>query len=384
MKKLVVLLILAAAGLLVWQNRGLIRHSARSLLPENSNIIQGAFIADLGGNAEVVAEGLDMPWEIVFLPDGDLLVAERSGKLKRIGGDEITREVHGLEELGEIGLLGLALHPSFVENGLIYLYIETKVRGKRLDRVDRYRLEADQLKERTTILQNIPGSGRHKGGRLAFGTDRKLYVSTGDAEEAFLAQDRNSLSGKVLRLEDDGRIPQDNPYGNMVWSYGHHDVRGLAWESDGTLWVTERGRQGIASGYDEVNRIEKGGNYGWPIIEGGEKGEGLHAPFEYSGKGGDWGPGGAVHWKGSVLFGGARGEALYQMLYDEDDDAELVAHFHEELGQIMAVRLGPSDNLYLSTVNRDGSGRVRDGDDKIIRVHLDALKLPEHIRKRFR
>jgi len=384
MKRFFVFLILAAAGFFAWQYRASLIYYARSIMPENSDTIQGSAVEDLGGSLEVIATDLDTPWEIAFLPDGDILVTELSGSLKRIGGDKVTHEVGGLEDLGNKNVLGLVLHPDFEQNHWVYLYIEMNENDKRSDRVYRYRLEGDQLTDRTTIAQNIPSAGKHDGGRLAFGPDNKLYVTTGDAGQSFLSQDRNSLVGKILRYEEDGRVPTDNPFGTPVWSFGHHNVQGLTWGSNGVLWATEHGRSGLLTGFDEINQIEGGQNYGWPVIHGDEAEEGLQSPFKQSGSREAWGPAAAVFWRNSVFFGGLRGESLYQLLYSEDGDSEVLAHFHEEFGRIMAVKLGPGGNLYFTTNNRDGARRVHEGDDKIIRIRPESLKIPETLQRRFR
>src|SRR3989344_1182867 len=229
-------------------------------------------------NPMIVAENLRIPWDIAFLPSGELLVTERSGTLLRIGDDQKKYEIEGVHHRGEGGLLGIALHPDFERNKLLYLYLTTKDGGGVSNRIERYRYHDDELTERLEILSGIPGSLYHDGGPIAFGPEGFLYITTGDAGEAQNAQEKNSFAGKILRIEDDGTIPADNPFGNVVYSYGHRNPQGLTWDDQGRLWSTEHGRSGLQSGYDELNLIEKGKNYGWPVIEGPETREEMVAP----------------------------------------------------------------------------------------------------------
>jgi len=173
-------------------------------------------------------------------------------------------EVEGVEATGEGGLLGLAVHPQFVENQYLYLYLTSKEEGGVVNRVERYRLVENQLEEREVMVVGILGAAYHDGGRMEFGPDGKLYITTGDAGQPNLAQDKESLNGKILRINDDGSVPEDNPFGNQVYSYGHRNPQGLAWDSQERLWATEHGPSGLQTGNDELNLIVKGRNYGWP------------------------------------------------------------------------------------------------------------------------
>lgn len=324
---------------------------------------------DQENDFEIVAEYLQIPWEVAFLPDGDLLVTERPGTLKRIGKEGRVYVIEGVEHIGEGGLLGMVLHPQFSENRWIYLYFTTKVDSGLKNRVERYRFEDNRLSEKTTIIDNIPGAAYHDGGRIAFGPDGYLYITTGDAGDANIAQDINSLAGKILRLKDDGSTPSDNSFDNAIYSYGHRNPQGLAWDNQGRLWATEHGRSGILSGLDELNLIEKGKNYGWPVIQGDEKKEKMEMPIVQSGPDETWAPAGIAFWDNSFFFGGLRGESLYEAKIISKGQISLKVHFRNEFGRIRAVVLGPDGFLYITTSNTDGRGSSKANDDKIIRIN---------------
>lgn len=329
---------------------------------------------------QIVAENLKIPWAVAFPPaspaggpDGDILVTERPGNLLKIGRDRSVIKIEGVRHIGEGGLLGLALHPKYEQNNWIYLYLTTNEGGGLRNRVERYTLHDGTLSDRKLIIENIPGASVHDGGRLAFGSDGYLYIGTGDAGTSNLAQDRNSLAGKILRVTDEGETPDDNPFNNAVYSYGHRNVQGLAWDNDGRLWATEHGRSGILSGFDELNLIEKGKNYGWPVIQGDERRDGMVTPVINSGASDTWAPAGAAYVDGSIFFGGLRGEALFEAKLDGTKVSSLTKHFYKEYGRIREVILGPEDYLYITTSNIDGRGNARAGDDKLIRVDLERL-----------
>lgn len=321
---------------------------------------------------QVVAENLDIPWDLVFLPDGTILVTQRGGQLLHITSPQQSIPVEGVVHRGEGGLMGLALHPDFATNQWLYLFFTTRGEDGLINRVDRYTLRDNQLSERTAIVDAIPGAQYHDGGRLAFGPDGYLYIATGDASQPDLAQDTNSLAGKILRVTDTGDVPADNPFGNPVYSYGHRNPQGLAWDSTGQLWSTEHGPSGNETGHDEINRIEKGKNYGWPAIRGDQTQAGMETPVKHSGSNETWAPGGAVITDQTLWFAGLRGQKLYQMNL-ANPSAPLVGHFSEELGRLRTVVLGPDNWVYLLTSNRDGHGKPAQNDDRIIRVPLEWL-----------
>ncbi len=317
----------------------------------------------------IVATGLQIPWSIAFLPGGELLVTERPGRVVRIGTDQKTYPIEGVRHRGEGGLLGIALHPDFASNHFVYLYMTTTDGGLQ-NKIERYTFENDQLTYERDILAGIPASTNHDGGRIAFGPDGYLYATAGDAENGANAQDVKSLAGKILRVNDDGSIPSDNPFENAVYSYGHRNPQGLAWDSGGHLWSTEHGRSIPFSGYDEVNRIVKGGNYGWPDYQGDEKADDMLGPVLHSGASSTWAPASAAIVGNRFFFGGLRGSALYGMNLA---DASLKTHFKNLYGRIRDVTVGPDGMLYLTTSNRDGRGSVKEGDDKIILVDPASL-----------
>jgi len=193
----------------------------------------------------VFAQGLEIPWDIAHLPNGEVLVTERSGRIVRLseaGSVMQSYNIEGVHHRGEGGLLGLLLHPDFEENNFIYMYVTRQgVGSKTVNSVERYRFENNELLGRVIIINNIPGAQFHNGGRMEFGPDGKLYIATGDAANANIAQDTDSLGGKILRMNDDGSVPEDNPFGNLVYSYGHRNPQGLAWDDKGRLWSTEHG-----------------------------------------------------------------------------------------------------------------------------------------------
>jgi glucose/arabinose dehydrogenase len=277
------------------------------------------------------------------------------------------------------GLLGLALAPDFARSRALYLYHTYRGAGGALrNRVVRYREEGGRLADERVLLDDIPGAGIHDGGRLAFGPDGKLYVTAGDGASPDTAQDRGSLGGKILRLEPDGAIPGDNPFpGSPVYSYGHRNPQGLAWqEGTGQLYATEHG----PSAHDEVNRIVAGANYGWPAMQGNEgrggQPGGFTPPVVESGGGTTWAPSGATfvrattfpQWRGNLLFAALRGEALWRLALDGAGAPQLEPIVKDDYGRLRTVVEGPDGLLYLLTNNRDGRGDPVAGDDRLLRL----------------
>lgn len=330
---------------------------------------------------EAVVENLEIPWEVAFLPDGRMLVTERVGNLLILDNgvvQEIT--IPGVEHVSEGGLLGLALHPDFSSNNFLYLYMTSRVGDGLINRVVRYTFDGEDLSNPETIIEDIPGAPIHDGGRIAFGpptscqsgqADCYLYITTGDAAVPRLSQDLGSLAGKILRLNDDGSIPEDNPFGDEIYSYGHRNPQGITWDEEGRLWSTEHG----PTARDELNLIEPGENYGWPDSVGDEVEPGTVAPALHSGSD-TWAPAGASYWDGSIFFVGLRGAALYEAVLQGSEVVELKEHFKGEFGRLRALTLGSDGMFYISTSNRDGRlrGEVREVDDRVIRINPNQFR----------
>ena len=333
-----------------------------------------------GGSAEagpvevettVVAAGLEAPWDLVFTPGGEALISERdSSRLLSIDSSGNVEELQRLPEngTGEGGLLGIALSPNYESDGYIYAYYTTDTDN----RVTRFRLGEDP----EPILTGIPVLTYHNGGRIAFGPDRNLYVGTGDAGDTSNSQDLNSLGGKILRVTPDGDVPADNPFSNSpIYSYGHRNVQGLAWDEGGQLYATEFGQ----NRYDEVNRIQPGGNYGWPAVEGEG---GFFASGEYIDPIATWAtseasPSGAAilkngaipQWEGSFFMAALRGQRLYRLALDPSgtvtEQEELLSG---QAGRLRHVVQAPDGSLWVLTSNRDGRGTPIATDDRILRL----------------
>jgi glucose/arabinose dehydrogenase len=247
---------------------------------------------------ETVAENLEIPWEIVFAPDGRIFFTERVGALRVIEEGQLNPEpVTSIDvEAGEGGLLGLALDPNFEQNHYLYLYYTYFEFPFTYNKVVRYTENANSLSEEFILVDKIPGAAWHDGGRLKFGPDEKLYITTGDAGNADSAQDLNSLGGKILRINSDGTIPSDNPFADsIIFSYGHRNPQGIDWDPvTGKLVSTEHGPSGERGfAHDEINVIEAGKNYGWPKVIGGESEPGFVDPILHTGDD-TWAPSGAT------------------------------------------------------------------------------------------
>ena len=319
----------------------------------------------------VVASNLEIPWALVFLPDNSILFTERPGRVRLIDKDGNLMEqpistISEVKHIGEGGLLGITIHPDFKENKLIYVYYTYgESGGNTLNRVVSFEFDGKRLQNPRTIVDQIPGASNHNGGRIKFGPDGYLYITTGDAQEPSRSQDKNSKAGKILRVDGEGNPAPGNPFNNEVFSFGHRNPQGITWDKDGGVWVTEHG----SSAMDELNKIQSGINYGWPEIRGDQIRDGMVRPQVHSGSD-TWAPSGTAFLDGSIYFAGLRGSSLFK--YDIQN-GQLSRYLNKELGRIREAIVGPDGLLYLTTNNRDGRGVAGEGDDKIIRVNPSKL-----------
>ncbi len=334
---------------------------------------------------EKVVGGLQVPWSIVWAPDGRMIFTERVGRIRVFENGSLKPQplfvVPDVEPTGESGLMSVVLHPQFATNHLLYLSYAYAGAGIRV-RVVRYREAPEGFVDRKVIIEDIPAAQFHAGCRLRFGPDGKLYITTGDATQRELAQRLDSLAGKTLRLNDDGSVPNDNPFiaqANArpeIWSYGHRNSQGMDWQPGSNLmFQTEHGPSGFdgPGGGDEVNIVERGKNYGWPLIHHKESRAGLESPLlEYTPAcapaSGMFYRGSAFpQFKGNFFFGCLRGERLIRVTLDGRrvlSQEDLITKY----GRIRDVAEGPDGFLYFSTSNRDGRGTPTTDDDRILRL----------------
>jgi aldose sugar dehydrogenase len=334
---------------------------------------------------ETVVSGLEVPWAIVFTPDGRMIFTERPGRVRVVENGNLRAEplavIADVEPSSESGLMGLTLHPQFAQNRLLYLAYAYRADGQRV-RVVSFREANDALADRRVIIENIPAAPNHAGTRLRFGPDGKLYITTGDATRKELGQALDSLAGKTLRLNDDGTVPQDNPFVNQkgarpeIWTYGHRNAQGMDWQPGTNLmFQTEHGPSVFdgPEGGDEVNIVERGKNYGWPVIHHTESRTGMESPLlEYTPA---VAPASGMFYRGpafpdfrnNFFFGCLRGTCVIRVVLDE---RRVVSQERilRDYGRIRDVAEGPDGAIYFSTSNRDGRGRPARDDDRILRI----------------
>ena len=330
-------------------------------------------------NADVLVDGLNNPWELIFGPDEEMYFTERDGRIWKIDKFGEAKIIQTFPKSGSIegGTLGLALHPDFENNKKIYVYQTNLELDFFQNKVYSFRVDDNTLIEKQLIIDDIPGAPWHDGGRIKFGPDGKLYITTGDAINPGWSQEVSSLAGKILRINSDGTIPEDNPFDSSpVFSYGHRNPQGIAWSNDGMLVSSEHGPSGeMGSGHDEINVIVKGKNYGWPKVVGDSSDNNFVNPIIHSGVS-TWAPSGMVYYDsenissldGKFLVGALRGQHL--MVVDVAPDGSLISTekmFEGEFGRIRTAQIGPDGVLYLLTANGDN--------DKIIRI--SEVKLGE-------
>lgn len=330
-------------------------------------------------SVEVFITNLEVAWSLAFTPDGRLFLTERPGRVRIVQFGQLLSQpalvLNDTASLGESGVLGLALHPRFAENGLVYLvYTARRSDSSVVNRLVRYRELNNTLGDARILLDNIPAASIHDGSRLKFGPDGKLYMTMGDAARMESAQELGSLSGKIYRLNDDGSIPGDNPFGSPIYSYGHRNPQGIDWHPvSGDLWESEHG----ATGNDEINRIERGANYGWPTIEGSQTRAGMVSPVLFftpsiAPSGASFYTGTAIpNFRNNFFIATLGAQHIQRVRLDPIDNRRVVANerlLAGRFGRLRDIVTGPDGNLYFSTSNRDGRGTPVVTDDRILRI----------------
>ncbi|MFJ3717655.1 PQQ-dependent sugar dehydrogenase [Streptomyces sp. NPDC090057] len=320
-----------------------------------------------------VAEGLKTPWGLAPLPGGGLLVSSRNdGTITRVdektGRETLLGAVSGVAAEGEGGLLGIALSPGFASDHMIYAYF-TSASDNRIVRMlyDAGKPAGEQLGAPDTVFKGIPKGFIHNGGRIAFGPDRMLYAGTGESGDRGLAQDRKSLGGKILRLTPEGEPAPGNPFpGSPVYSYGHRNVQGLAWDSRQRLFASEFGQDT----WDELNAIVPGGNYGWPDAEGRSSDSRFRNPVA------EWhtdeaSPSGIAYVDGVIWMAALKGERLWRVpLRGTSASAAPQAFLTGEYGRLRTVVPAGGGKVWLVTSNTDGRGKPKKGDDRVLEVSV--------------
>ena len=310
--------------------------------------------------AREVVSDLAAPWGLVALKDGTFLISERDTReIARIrsGSTSRLRTIDEADPAGEGGLLGLAITED--EKTVFAYYTATND-----NRIVSMSWDGGNLGAPKVILRGIPKGFRHNGGRMVIGPDNYLYVGTGESGDGSLSQDKDSLGGKILKLRLDGRPAPGNPFDNEIYSYGHRNVQGLAFDDDGRLWASEFGQQT----WDELNLIREGANYGWPRVEGSGKVKGMTNP-KVVWRTRDASPSGLAYWQGGLWMAGLRGERLWEIPLDGTTTRDPIAHFRGDYGRLRTVAVAHDGNsLLLSNSNTDGRGDPSGDDDRLFRV----------------
>ncbi|MFS0766620.1 PQQ-dependent sugar dehydrogenase [Peribacillus phoenicis] len=324
----------------------------------------------LGEDPDVLVTNLHAPWSIQ--KNGDTMyVSERTGTIVEWDNGKMTRQKVNLKKTlsskAEAGLLGFLLAPDFSNSGQAFAYYTYEEGGNSINRIVILEKNDDEWQEMETLIDGIPSGDFHHGGRIKIGQDDKLYATTGDARRAEIAQDTDSLGGKILRMNLDGTIPNDNPFANSyVYSYGHRNPQGLAWDDAGQLYESEHGD----SAHDELNKIDPGKNYGWPEKQGDEQKADMVKPLIHSGEN-TWAPSGMAYFDGKLYFAALRGEALKSY----DVKSGKLTNIITGSGRIRDVFVD-EEFLYFISNNTDGRGNPDEKDDKLYRLPLSRLNMP--------
>ena len=313
----------------------------------------------------VLTTDLQIPWSIQKSGD-TFYISEREGYIAVIGQEGLTREAVKLEKNisteAEAGLLGFVLRPDFEETGQAYAYYTYDENNRTFNRVVVLQREQKEWTETKILLDGIESGPVHHGGRIKIGNDGLLYITIGDASVPEKAQNIESLNGKILRMNLDGSIPDDNPFPNSyVYSYGHRNPQGLTWDSDGQLYSSEHG----PSAHDELNDITASYNYGWPTIVGDQLGEGMENPLIHSNNE-TWAPSGMAYYNGSIYFATLRGEAVKRYYLDSGKLEDVITN----VGRVRDVFI-ENDQLYFVSNNLDGRGTPTKGDDQLYQINLE-------------
>ncbi|WP_104135338.1 sorbosone dehydrogenase family protein [Cryobacterium sp. Y62] len=328
------------------------------------------------GEPVVIATGLQAPWSILRLPTGATLVSERdTTRVRELLPDGSLRDagtVSAAQPSGEGGLLGLTFLADTAAPGgagWVYAYFST-ASDNRIERMPLAGSPGNHtLGAPTLVLDSIPRAGNHNGGRLAFGPDGLLYATVGDAGDTANSQDLDSLGGKILRMTPTGTAPEDNPFGTLVYSFGHRNPQGLAWDSRGQLWASEFGQ----NTWDELNRIVPGGNYGWPLVEG-QVGDPAYLDPERQWSTDEASPSGIAIVNDTIFLASLRGQRLWSIpILSASSTDTSTEWFVNGYGRLRDVVSGPAGTLWFVSNNTDGRGFPAEGDDRLYAVNLSRV-----------
>lgn len=378
---LVILILLLCVG--VW----LVIQPKPKSIPETSAQPTKTIPTSVAYGVTPVVQNLRVPWSIVFTSQDRWLVSERQGSVRVIENGKLATQPlisFTVSSQSEEGLMGLALDPDYAQNKLVYACYAYANGNSLVDRVVRFKDNGTSAGTPSTIIDGIPAAVNHAGCRLSFGpVDKKLYITTGDATNKANAQNKTSLAGKILRISADGSIPSDNPFaGSAVWTLGHRNPQGLAWQpTTNELYATEHGPtaggDAVVGGGDELNRITKGSNYGWPTIHHDQTDPRFVTPLFTATPA--IAPAGATFYTGSLLpqfknnllFAGLKGEGIYRVIFDSENPQKILSRnkiSDINVGRVRDIQQGSDGALYILTSNQDGRGKPRAGDDTIYRI----------------